>query len=192
MRPCAARRLLCAALAALAFPASGIALASDAGSGAPISVRVSAQEGLEEVAGSFFVAAPRETAFAVLTDYGHMASFVTSLRRSQVRGHRGDGVVLEQEATARMLLFSKTMKVLLDVREEPGRALRFRDVSHADFESYEGSWTLEDAPGGTRVRYALCARPREAVPQFLLGPAMEKAAAELLAQVRDEIERRAR
>jgi carbon monoxide dehydrogenase subunit G len=139
--------------------------------------------------GRFTTPASRATAWSVLTDYDHIPAFVASMRSSRIKT-RGDGFLLvEQESVARMLLFHRTFDVLLKVREEPGRSIAFDDVGKASFERYEGSWTLQEAPGGVEVIYRLTAKAR-LIGLLTRGPsqAMVK---ELLEQVRAEIIRRA-
>src|ERR1700687_93399 len=139
--------------------------------------------------GRFTTAAPRATAWSVLTDYDHISAFVASMRSSRVKAH-GDGFLLvEQETAARILLFHRTMRVLLNVREQPRQSIAFADVSKASFERYEGSWTLQDTPGGTQVIYQLTAK--SGFVGFVARGPSQRMVRELLEQVRAEIDRRA-
>jgi hypothetical protein len=139
--------------------------------------------------GRFMTAAPRATAWSVLTDYDHIPAFVASMRSSRVKA-RGDGYLLvEQESVARMLWFRRKLDVVLKVREDPPRSIAFEDVSKASFERYEGSWTLQDTPAGREVIYRLT------VKGGLIGLVARNRSQgmvrELLEQVRAEIVRRA-
>ena len=139
--------------------------------------------------GRFTTAAPRATAWGVLTDYDHIQTFVASMRSSRVKA-RGDGFLLvEQKSVARVLLFQRTFDVLLRVREEPARSILFDDVSKVSFERYEGSWTLQEVPGGMEVIYRLTAKGG-LVGFATRGPSL-RMVRELLEQVRAEMGRRA-
>ena len=78
----------------------------------------------------------------------------------------------------------------MKVVEEPFQAISFEDVSHKDFEFYEGTWQIEEVQGGCRVSYALETKRRFAAPGFLARSVFKKNVEELLAEVRAEILRR--
>ncbi len=143
-----------------------------------------------DVEGAFLVKAPSSVVWEVLTDYEHIPDFVDSMRRSRVLDGRPDGSALvEQEAVGGVFLFSRAVKVLLQVTRATDH-LTFRDVDGADFRSYSGSWETRQTPDGVQVVYRLRARPRFFAPSFLMRSGMDRGARELLAQVRDEILRR--
>ncbi|HYL06172.1 MAG TPA: SRPBCC family protein [Thermoanaerobaculia bacterium] len=139
--------------------------------------------------GRFTAAAPCATAWSVLTDYDHIPAFVASMRSSRVK-ERGDGFLLvEQESVAKVLWLRRTVAVLLRVREEPDRSVAFEDVAKTSFERYEGSWTLQEAPGGVEVIYRLTVKAR--LVGFLTRGPSQSMVRELLEQVRAEVNRRA-
>lgn len=149
-----------------------------------------ADGGVYVVEGRFEVRRPVATVWSVLTDYEGFPRFVHSLDESNVRSRRADAVVIEQRAQAKAFVFTRTLRVLLEVREALHRKLQFRDVSHRDFELYEGSWTLTPKGEGVEVTYQLRAKPKSAVPSFIGDGAVRENAAALLAEVRAEILRR--
>ena len=69
---------------------------------------------------------------------------------------RSDGLtVVEQEAVARLMMFSKRIHLVLEVHEEPG-TIRFRDRCGKSFARYEGVWTLtEQRMAGRSIAYEL-------------------------------------
>jgi hypothetical protein len=148
-------------------------------------------DGLYAIDGRFDVAASTAAAWAVVTDYKGIVSFVSSMKASRVLGSRPDGtLIVEQIAVGRMFLVSKQLHVILAVRRD-GDRLTFDDFGRADFWIYSGSWSVRPRPDGCEVRYRLLAQPDFAAPGFLLGGAMRRGARDLLDQVRAEIERRA-
>lgn len=143
-----------------------------------------------EVEGAFTVKASSAAVWDVLTDYDRIGGFVTSMKRSKVVASRVDGVtVVEQEAVGGVLVFSRSVKVLLEIRREPDRLI-FEDVGREDFWGYSGSWTVRERGEEAEVVYHLNAMPDFFVPSFLMSSGMKKGAGELLAQVKAEIVRR--
>jgi hypothetical protein len=144
------------------------------------------------VQGSFDVEASPEVAWAVLTDYGALASFVSDLRRSSIRDRLGSGEVLvDQEATGRAAFVVVAVRLLLEMTETFGREIVFRDVLRQDFELFEGAWSLAPTSTGVKVSYRCRSKPRSGAPGFVVAPAVEASARQLLAQMQIEIQRRA-
>jgi hypothetical protein len=183
------RLQLLAALAVVA--ASAAAAIEEPGRQAPVTVSLAgSQDGSLHVAGQFTTEASRELAWSVLTDYDHLQSFIHSMRSSRIVG-RADGCVLvEQTSTGSFLFVKRTFRVMLRVCEEPMSAIHFLDTSHASFDRYEGSWTLQEpATGPLRVAYNLTARGGLATSALTRG-ASERTARQLLEEVQREIETR--
>lgn len=143
--------------------------------------------------GEFWAEATPAVAWQVLTDYDGIGGFVSSIRSSRVL-RRGTGTaVIEQEGTGRFLLFSRSVKLTLEVREERPKRLDFRDIEGRQFKQYEGSWTIASSSGGCRVGYRLAAQPDPSLgPRFAAKAVLKKNARRLLEEVRAEIEHRAR
>jgi uncharacterized membrane protein len=157
-------------------------------------VTVREQDGIYHVAASFSVAQPAPVVFAVLTGYEQIPRYMPDVRSSRVIERNDGHAVVEQEAVARVMMFSKRVHLLLDVREEP-LAIRFRDRCGKSFEHYEGAWTLSPAArtGATErveVRYELAAKPSFDVPEFLLKRLLKRDAQEMIRRLRDEMTRR--
>jgi hypothetical protein len=95
-------------------------------------------------------------------------------------------VLLEQEAVARMLMFSRRIHLLLDIEEEPA-ALRFRDRCGISFSTYSGMWRLEEHGTAVAVKYELEAKPSFAVPGFVLKRLLTRDARMMIDRLRQEI-----
>jgi hypothetical protein len=143
------------------------------------------------VEGRCRVAAPLSIAWDVLTDYDRIDEFVGSMRESRIR-ERGEGrALVEQVAVGRLLIFSRRLHVLLDVREEPDAALHFEDRLGRDFLAYRGSWRLLPQGDQVEIVYRLAARPAFRVPDLVARSLFRRAVTGLLAEVEAEILRRA-
>jgi hypothetical protein len=106
-------------------------------------------------------------AMGVLADYDDISRFMPDIRTSTVLERGDDYTVVEQEAVAKFLMFSKRIHLVLEVHQAPG-LLRFRDRCGESFSTYEGRWTLTEAGGRTDIAYELRARPAFDVPEFVL------------------------
>ncbi len=141
--------------------------------------------------GSFVTPAPRAVAWSVLTDYDALDQFVSSMRHSKIRVRTADTLLVEQSAACRILVFNRTIHLLLSVQETPLRTIRFRDVAHRDVQSYIGSWELHDVPDGIRVDYRVAVTPRDGSTNRMAMGCARSSARGLLGEVAAEIARRA-
>jgi ribosome-associated toxin RatA of RatAB toxin-antitoxin module len=164
----------------------------------PASDTADAQVGVREEGGTYVVAAtfdvshPASTAVAVLTDYEQIPRFMPDVRTSRVL-ERSDGLtVVEQEAVARLMMFSKRIHLVLEVHQQAGE-IRFRDRCGKSFSRYEGVWTItESGTGQTTIAYRLTATPSFDVPEFLLKRLLKRDATRMIHRLRAEIAARAR
>lgn len=144
-----------------------------------------------QVDGTCAVRATRATAWSVLTDYEGIDRFVPSMRVSRVLSRAPDHWLVEQIASARVFVFGRTMRVVLEIHEQPPDSIRFEDIAREDFSSYRGMWRIEGRGTDTRVVYRVTAKPRFSVPDFILRRALLTSIQSLLIDVGREIERRA-
>jgi ribosome-associated toxin RatA of RatAB toxin-antitoxin module len=156
----------------------------------PPDVTVAARDGLYHVTATFRVSQPASVAFAVLTDYEQIPRFMPDVRKSQILERREHITVVEQEAVARMMLFSKRVHLVLEIEEAP-QAIRFHDRCGRSFEHYEGAWTLAEKDGYVEIGYTLTAKPTFDVPEFLLTRLLRRDAQTMIERLRAEIAGRA-
>ncbi len=75
------------------------------------------------------VQAPRSVVWQVLTDYEHMASFVTNLTVSELRARDGDTLQVFQRGSAARGPFSFSFENLREIRLVPQQEIRSRLIS---------------------------------------------------------------
>jgi ribosome-associated toxin RatA of RatAB toxin-antitoxin module len=176
-----ARRWLVSGLVLLASTAAVHAAAAQT---SPVTVREAG--GVYTVTATFATPQPAAVAHAVLTDYEAIPRFMPDVRTSRIL-ERSDGrVVVEQEAVAKVLFFSKTVHLVLEVQEALA-SIAFRDRCGSSFIRYEGRWTLRDQGGRAQVAYELTAQPAFDVPGFLLSRLLKRDADRMIARLRQEI-----
>ena len=136
---------------------------------------------------------PHAPAFvlATLTDYAAIPRFMPEVRSSIVVERSDDRIVVEQEAVARFLMFSKKVHLVLDVQQQ-GSTIKFRDRCGKSFTRYEGAWVVVERDGRTEVTYQLQAQPAFDVPEFLLKRLLKRDADQMIERLRAEIGARAR
>jgi hypothetical protein len=110
---------------------------------------------------------------------------------SNVLERTDDGVVVEQEAIARFMMFSKRVHLVLELREDRG-TIRFRDRCGKSFARYEGIWTIVERDGSTHITYELSAKPSFDIPEFLLKRLLKRDANQMIERLKAEIGARAR
>jgi ribosome-associated toxin RatA of RatAB toxin-antitoxin module len=154
-------------------------------------VTVTKNSGVYSVAAIFTVPHAGSFAFAALTDYTRIPRFMPEVLTSTVLERAEDRAVVEQEAVARFMMFSKRVYLVLEVQEDR-ETIRFRDRSGKSFARYQGAWTIAERHGKTLVTYELSATPSFDVPEFLLKRLLKRDASEMIERLKVEIETRAR
>ena len=167
--------------------------AAGAAAAAPPDPQVTVREdgGVYTVAASFAVAEPASTVLAVLTDYEQIPRFMPDIRRSSVLERSEGMTVVEQEAVARLMMFSKRIHLILEIQNAPG-VIRFRDRCGKSFARYEGGWTIAERDGQAVVRYDLTATPSFDVPEFLLKRLLKRDALQMIERLQTEMTARSR
>ena len=72
--------------------------------------------------------------------------------------------MVDQEFEGKALIFTRDMRVQLDVREQPERRITFRDLALSDFEVYRGSWPHPEDARGSEPSTTFGPSPRAAPP----------------------------
>jgi carbon monoxide dehydrogenase subunit G len=180
-----ARRFLVAAIVTLcaSLPGPDAAAAADPAPSSEVIVREDG--GVYSVTARFEVPQPAAVVLAVLSDYEQIPRFMPDVRTSVVRERTPGRMLVEQEAVAQFMMFSKKVHLLLEVREGPD-ALHFVDRCGKSFKGYEGTWRAEPKDGGTIVTYSLKARPGFDVPEFLLKRLLKRDSGEMINRLRIE------
>jgi carbon monoxide dehydrogenase subunit G len=186
-RTCARRLLACTAVV---FYSAFAAVAPVVAEPRP-DVTVHENGGIYRVAATFSVSQPAAVVMEVLADYDGISRFMPDVQTSTVLERDDDYAVVEQEAVAKFLMFSKRVHLVLEVHQAPG-SLRFRDRCGNSFSSYEGRWTVTEVGGHTHVAYELTARPAFEVPEFLLRRLLKRDSTRMIQLLTAEIAARHR
>jgi ribosome-associated toxin RatA of RatAB toxin-antitoxin module len=154
----------------------------------PADVTVREQDGVFHVTATFSVPQSASVVFDVLTGYEQIPRFMPDVRSSRVI-ERGDGhALVEQEAVAHVMLFSKRIHLVLEISEAAER-IQFRDRCGKSFARYEGAWNISTKDAQSVIAYELSAKPAFHVPEFLLRRLLKRDAQEMIRRLKDEIGR---
>jgi hypothetical protein len=149
-------------------------------------VAVVEKNGTYDVRATFTVARSIPVVAAVLTDYVRIPHYMPEVRTSQLLERQDDRAVVEQEAVAKFLMFSKRVHLILEV-QETAATIEFSDRCGQSFERYAGAWSMADEHGDTKISYRLTATPRFDVPNWLLSRLLKRDAVEMIERLRAEI-----
>lgn len=154
------------------------------------SVDVTETGGVYRVTAAFAVTESVEAVMAVLTDYERIPAYMPDMEISRVIERTPGGLVVEQQAVSKFMLFSKRVFLLLNVREGEG-SIHFSDRSGKSFTTYTGSWIVSPHDSLTVVDYELRAMPTFEVPAFVLKRLLKRDSALLIDRIKAEITARA-
>lgn len=154
------------------------------------SVTVVEKGGVYHVATTFLVPQTPGLVTTVLTDYEHIPDFMSDVKVSRVLERGGGRTVVEQEAAARFLFFSRRVHLALEIVETPGH-IHFRDICGRSFVQYEGGWHIEAEGTRSRVTYELSAQPTDDVPAVIVRRLLARDVQRTIEQLSREMARRA-
>ncbi|WP_235943402.1 SRPBCC family protein [Zoogloea dura] len=132
---------------------------------------------------------PPALAWAVLTDFEHMASFVPNLTRSQVLSSQGNLLQISQKGIARYGPFSTEFESIRDIQLTPKREIRAHG-SGGNVRQMESLMQVEAADEGTRLRYHAEVLPGFWFPPWVGTALVRHETAEQFSAVINEMQRR--
>jgi len=109
-------------------------------------------------------------AWSVLTDYDHMASFISNIKQSKVTAHDGNSLQVAQAGETRVGFLTFDFAVVRTVELVPQQEIRSGLVS-GDFKSYTSITRLTPTPAGVRISHHGEYVPKRWLPP-LVGPAV--------------------
>lgn len=153
-------------------------------------VDVTEAGGVYRVTAAFAVSEPPDVVMSVLTDYERIPAYVPDIEISRVIERTATGMMVEQQAVSKFMMFSKRVHLLLEVREGQG-IVHFSDRCGESFTAYAGSWMVSQHDSLTVIDYQLRATPTFEVPAFVLKRLLKRDSALLIERIKVEIHERA-
>lgn len=170
------------------FAAWSVAGAADAGL-PPIDVQVRVEGGHVRVQAQVPLPVPRPQAWAVLTDYGHMAAFLPNVQDARVLSAEGNRLTTYQRGTAHFGIFSYDFEITRDVILQPQEAIHSHLLS-GNMKQLDADATLRDTARGLVLDYHSDSVPGYWLPAFIIKPFAEHETREQFEAMRREMARR--
>ncbi|HJV27194.1 MAG TPA: SRPBCC family protein [Aromatoleum sp.] len=128
-------------------------------------------------------------AWAVLTDFDHMAAFVPNLKSSRIVEHGENTLKVNQSGTARYGIVTIDFESVRDIRLIPEREIRSHGVG-GNFKHMESTMHLEPEADGTRLQYHADVEPEFWLPPLIGPAAVRHETAEQFSAILQEMVRR--
>jgi hypothetical protein len=151
-----------------------------------------------EVQAQAHIAAPLPLAWATVTDYESLPTFVPDVRSSRVLERSRDGAVerltLEQRGELRFLFYVRPVAVRLQVEQQEPTSVVARHLPAGgddELRSFNGSYHLSADSAGTTLSYRATIEPNFVLPPFVGALLMRHTIQAQFQALVAEIERRA-
>ena len=135
------------------------------------------------------VAASRELVWSVLTDFAHMASFISNVQESKVMSSQGDKLVVRQSGTARYGPLSYSFDSVREIQLVPWDTIVTKLIS-GSMRRMDGLTRLSGQGNLTQVDYHADSVPGQWIPPLFGKAFIAHELREQFQQMRDEIMRR--
>ena len=155
-----------AAILLMSFAASAVAAIDE--DETPIAVQVKKVDELVTVDAQFTVAVSQQLAWDVLTDFEHMARFISNVKSSRVTSINGDKLQVEQKGVANHGPLSFSFESVREIELKPIEKISSRILS-GSMKKLDGITLLMADGAGTRVVYHADSIPNSYVPP-IIGP----------------------
>jgi len=128
-------------------------------------------------------------AWAVLSDYDHLARFIPDMKSSRVVSREGNLVRVEQKGNVGFFFYREPVNMLLEVREEPPTRISARGIE-GNIKGLETCYELHTSDAGTKLVYAGRFEPDFAIPPLIGMPLVNRLIERRFRAMIEEIQRR--
>ncbi len=122
------------------------------------------------VLSSVFIKASAASIWEAISDYNNLSRTLPKVVSSRIVERHGNEVRIEQTGRTGILIFERTVRFVLQAREEKPVRIVFHQIE-GDFETYEGEWTIEplETDGGCLLHYRATLKPAFFAPAILVS-----------------------
>ena len=128
-------------------------------------------------------------AWAVLSDYDHLAKFIPDMKSSRVVSREGNRLRVEQKGDVGFFFYKEPVNVLLEVHEEPPHRITARSIE-GNVRQLETRYELHSSGAATRLEYAGRFVPEFAIPPLIGMPFVNRVIERRFRAMVTEIQRR--
>jgi len=173
---------IASALLAL-LAASSSAVAQD------VSIRTARDGDFVTVSATAVMKVDPHVAWAVLSDYDHLAKFIPDMKSSRVVSRDGNRLRVEQKGDVGFFFYKEPVSVLLEVHEEPPVRITARSIE-GNVKQLETRYELHASGAGTKLEYAGRFVPEFAIPPLIGMPFVNRVIERRFRAMVAEIQRR--
>ena len=174
--------------------ATAFALAAAWGASCPaevqdVQIRTARDGDFVTVSASAVMKVDPHIAWAVLSDYDHLAGFIPDMKTSRVVSRQGNLVRVEQTGDVGFFFYKEPVSMLLEVREEPPSRIFARGIE-GNIKGLETRYELQPSDSGTKLVYAGRFEPDFTIPPLIGMPLVNRLIERRFRAMVNEIERR--
>jgi carbon monoxide dehydrogenase subunit G len=154
-----------------------------------ISIRTARDGDFVTVSASAVMKVDPGIAWAVLTDYDHLAKFIPDMKSSRVVSRDGNKIRVEQRGDVGFFFYREPVNVTLEIFEEPPHRITSRGVE-GNIRALESHYNLQASGPGVRLDYTGRFEPDFAIPPLIGMPIVSRLIERRFRAMVDEIQRR--
>jgi len=128
-------------------------------------------------------------AWAVLSDYDHLAKFIPDMKSSRVVSRQGNVLRVEQKGDVGFFFYKEPVSMLLEVHEEPQTRITARGIE-GNIKGLETRYDLQSSAAGVRLDYTGRFEPDFSIPPLIGMPIMNRVIERRFRAMVNEIQRR--
>jgi ribosome-associated toxin RatA of RatAB toxin-antitoxin module len=175
-----------ASIAALALALSATCPAAEV---LDVSIRTARDGEFITVAASAVMKVDQGVAWAVLSDYDHLARFIPDMKSSRVVSRDGNRIRVQQEGDVGFFFYREPVNMLLEVHEEPPSRITARGIE-GNIRGLETRYELRVLEAGIKLDYAGRFVPDFSIPPLIGMPLMNRLIERRFRAMVAEIQRR--
>jgi carbon monoxide dehydrogenase subunit G len=169
--------------------AATLALAATSVQGQEMSIRTGRDGEFVTVSASALMKVDPHVAWAVLSDYDHLARFIPDMKSSRVVSRQGNTVRVEQKGDVGFFFYKEPVSMLLEVHEEPPTRMTARGIE-GNIKGLETRYELHSSDAGTRLVYIGRFVPDFTIPPLIGMPIVSRLIERRFRALVNEIQRR--
>lgn len=154
-----------------------------------VSIRTGREGEFITISASAIMRVDPHIAWAVLSDYDHLAGFIPDMKSSRVISRHGNVIRIEQAGDVGFFFYKEPVNVVLEVHEEPQHRITARSIE-GNVRGLETRYELDASGTGVRLDYTGRFVPAFAIPPLIGMPLVNRLIERRFRAMVEEIQRR--
>jgi carbon monoxide dehydrogenase subunit G len=154
-----------------------------------VSIRTARDGEFVTISASAVMRVDPHIAWAVLSDYDHLARFIPDVKSSRVISRHGNVVRVEQIGEVGFLFYTEPVNVILEVHEEPETRIVARALE-GNIRALDTRYELHSSDAGVRLDYTGSFAPAFVIPPLIGMPIVNRLIERRFRAMVNKIERR--